>query len=62
MVVLVVGSEGQLTNREGEIFNYRVYKDLGSKVESLNSLEFFPTIEALEIHIKTNSFTHVKQF
>jgi len=60
MVVLVAGSEGQLTNREGEIFNYRVYKDLGSKVESLNSLEFFTTIEALETYIKDNQLSSVK--
>ena len=55
MTTLKINSEGQLKNAEGEIFNYRIYKDGGSKIESLNSLDFFDTIEELGLCIKVNN-------
>lgn len=55
MTTLKINTEGQLKNAEGEIFNYRIYKDGGAKIESLNSLDFFDTVEELELYIKANN-------
>ena len=54
-MTLKINTEGQLVNPEKEIFSFRIYNDGGSKVESLNSLEFFDTIGELENYIKTNN-------
>ena len=53
-MTLKLNTEGTFKNTDGEIFNYRIYKDGGSKVESNNSLEFFETISELERYISSN--------
>ena len=53
-MTLKIDTEGQLKSTEGEIFNFRIYKDGGSKIETSNSLEFFETISELQYYIKTN--------
>lgn len=54
-MTLKINTEGQLVNSEKEIFSFRIYNDGGSKVESLNSLEFLSTIGELENYIKINN-------
>lgn len=55
MSTLKINTEGQVKSSEQEIFNYRIYKDGGAKIETTNSLEFFDTIEELEKYIKVNN-------
>jgi hypothetical protein len=39
-----IGTEGQFTFNT-EVYNFRVYKDGGVKLETLNSLDFFDSVE-----------------
>lgn len=54
MTTLKINTEGQLKDSEGSIYNYRIYKDGGAKLESANSLDFFDTIEELQNCINVN--------
>jgi hypothetical protein len=55
MTTLKINTEGQLKGSEGSVYNYRIYKDGGAKLESANSLDFFDTIEELEKCIAINN-------
>lgn len=55
MTKLVVGSEGNLVNNEGELFSFRIYKDGVVKLEGPNSLDFFDTITEFKSYFTTNN-------
>jgi len=47
MTELTLNTEYDFINNDCEIFNCRIYKDGGAKIENVNMLQFFESISQL---------------